>query len=74
MERTNIDDGRKFGKCKERQNRINILGLGEVRWKGDGDFMSDDIRIVYAGRKESQRGVAILLDAEVAKSNHGDPT
>jgi len=29
--------------------------------------MSEDIRIVYAGGKESQRGVAILLDAEMAK-------
>jgi len=29
--------------------------------------MRDTIRIVYAGGKESQRGVAILLDAEMAK-------
>lgn len=54
-------------KGEMKRNGINILGLSEVRWKGDGDFMSDDVRIIYAGGKESQRGVAILLDSEMAK-------
>jgi len=48
--------------------QLNILGLSEVRWKGEGDFTSDDIRVIYGGGKESQRGVAVLLDKETAKS------
>lgn len=49
------------------RNRINILGLSEVRWKEEGDFMSDDVRVIYSGGKEHRQGVAILLDKEMAK-------
>jgi hypothetical protein len=49
------------------RNKINILGISEVRWKDVGDFESDSIRVIYSGGKESQRGVAILLDSTVAK-------
>ena len=49
------------------RNKINVLGLCEVRWKGEGDFMSDDVRVIYSGGKESQRGVAVLLDSMSAK-------
>ena len=32
---------------------LNILGLSEVRWKDGGNFVSDGVRIMYAGGKES---------------------
>jgi hypothetical protein len=35
---------------------INILGLSQVRWKGQGDFMSDEYRIIYSGGEKGQRG------------------
>lgn len=44
---------------------MNILGLCEVRWKGAGDFMSEDVRVIYSGGMESQRGVAVLLNKEM---------
>ena len=47
--------------------KINVLGLSEVRWKDGGEFTSDEVRVIYAGGEESQRGVAILLDKETAK-------
>ena len=50
-----------------RINKLDILGLSEVRWKEGGDFESEEFRVCYAGRKESQRGVAIILDKEMAK-------
>ena len=34
--------------------KINVLGLSEVRWKGVGDFVSDDFRIIYSGGKEGR--------------------
>src|SRR5579863_8784174 len=49
------------------KNGINIIGLSEVRWKEKGNFMSDDIRVIYAGGNESKRGVAVLLDKDTAK-------
>ena len=47
--------------------KLNIVGLSEVRWKGVGDFMSDDVRVIFAGGEESQRGVAVVLDKDTAK-------
>jgi exonuclease III len=54
-------------KVEMRRMKINILGLSEVRWRDGGDFMSDDVRVIYAGGEESQRGVAVLLDSDTAK-------
>jgi len=54
-------------KLEMRRMRMNILGLSEVRWKGVGDYMSGDVRVIYAGGEESQRGVAVILDQEAAK-------
>ena len=42
--------------------KINILGLCETRWKDEGDFLYDNYRVIYAGGKHSQRGVALILD------------
>ena len=50
-----------------KRGKINILGLSEVRWKENGDFTCERVRIIYAGGSESQRGVASLLDEETAK-------
>ena len=47
------------------RNKVNILGLCEVRWKECGDFLSDDIRIIYSGGTKSEAGVAILMDKKV---------
>jgi exonuclease III len=50
-----------------RRAEIQILGLAEVRWKNDGDFISEGIRVIYAGGEEHQRGVALLLEKKVAE-------
>jgi len=36
-------------KHEMKRNGLNILGLSEVRWIDNGDFMSDDTRVIYAG-------------------------
>ena len=50
-----------------RRNGINVLGISEVRWKENGDFISDGFRVVYSGGKDWHRGVAIVLDSNAAK-------
>jgi hypothetical protein len=59
----------KLENVKREMNRMNIdvLGVSEVRWKGNGDFISDGMRVIYAGGEESQRGVAVILNCEAAK-------
>ena len=54
-------------KREMRRNKLDILGLSEMRWKEGGDFESEEFRVCFAGGKESQRGVAIILDKEMAK-------
>jgi endonuclease/exonuclease/phosphatase family metal-dependent hydrolase len=54
-------------KSEMKRYGLSILGVSEARWKGQGDLMSDGVRIIYSGGEEEQRGVAIMLDEEVAK-------
>ena len=49
------------------RNRLNILGLSEVRWKESKDITSDGIRMISTAASHGQAGVAILLDRETAK-------
>lgn len=53
-------------KREMRRYGMNVLGLSEVRWKGQGDFVSDGTRVMYSGGNIGQRGVAVLLDKETA--------
>ena len=42
---------------------INILGIGELKWTGMGEFNSDDHCIYYCGQESLRRnGVAIIVN------------
>jgi hypothetical protein len=49
-------------KREMKRAEINILGMSEVRWKGVGEFTSDEYRIIYSGGETGHRGVAVILD------------
>jgi hypothetical protein len=34
---------------------INILGINDIKWK-DGDFWSDNYRVIYLGDKNRKTG------------------
>ena len=45
---------------------INILGLGELKWTGMGEFNSDDYSIYYCGQESLRRnGVAIIVNKRI---------
>ena len=45
---------------------INILGIGELRWSGMGEFNSDDYYVYYCGQESLRRnGVAIRVNKRV---------
>ena len=46
--------------------KLNVMGLCEVRWKGEGDFMSNGVRVIYSGGERHENGVAVMLDKETA--------
>ena len=45
---------------------VDILGIGELRWTGMGEFNSDDHYIYYCGQESHRRnGVAIMINKRV---------
>ena len=47
------------------RNRVNVMGLSDVRWVGSGVMESEEVKMYYLGGEEKQRGVAVVLDKEV---------
>ena len=46
---------------------LSILGISEIHWKGQGDLITDEIRMVYSGGERCERGVAILFDKKASE-------
>jgi exonuclease III len=54
---------------KEMQkNAVSVLGVSEVRWKGQGEIKSGDYTVYYSGGYRAERGVAIVVHKSVVKS------
>ena len=47
---------------------IDILGICETRWTGNGRFNSDDIVMLYSGGETHSNGVGIMMKKEFVKS------
>jgi len=61
--RTALKPG-KIEEIKEQMKRtyIDKLGICEIRWGGNGDYITEDFRIIYSGSDKSIRnGVAIIV-------------
>ena len=44
----------------------NILGIGDLKWTGMGEFNSEDYYIYYSGQESPRRsGVAIIVNKRV---------
>jgi len=54
-------------KLEMKRLNIDILGMSETKWKEEGDFWSDDYRVIYSGDKNSNTGVGIILSKEWGK-------
>ena len=58
----------KFKLVKQEMARvdIDILGIGELKWTGMGEFNSNDHHIYYCGQESLRRnGVAIIVSKRV---------
>ena len=46
-----------------KRHEINVLGLSETKWSGNGDYMTEDgYRIIHYGGRKHQQGVTIILN------------
>ena len=49
--------------------KVDILGIGELKWTGMGEFNSDDHYIYYCGQESLRiNGVAIMVNKRVRKA------
>ena len=55
---------------KEEMNRlgIDILGVCETHWIGNGKFNSDNMMILYSGGEQHARGVGFIMSKQLSKS------
>ena len=63
-----VHESRQIGSGAQEMARanVNILGIGELRWAGMGEFNSDDHYIYYCGQESLRRnGVAIMVNKRV---------
>ena len=58
----------KLEKVKQEMARVmvNILGVGDLKWTGMGEFTSDDHYIYYCGQESLRRnGVVLIVNKRV---------
>ena len=46
---------------KMEKNEVSVLGVSEVRWKGQGEIRSGDYTVYYSGGERAERGVVIVV-------------
>ena len=49
------------------KNELSILGVSEVRWKGQGEIQSGDHTVYYSGGERAERFIAIVVHKSVVR-------
>ena len=55
-------------KKEMQKNAVSVLGVSEVRWKGQGEIRSGDYTVYYSGGECAEKGVAIVVHKSVVRS------
>jgi len=55
-------------KMEMQKNEVSVLGVSEVRWKGQGEIRSGDYIVCYSGGERAERGVAIVVQKSIVRS------
>jgi hypothetical protein len=55
-------------KKEMQKNELSVLGVSEVRWKGQGEIKSCDCTMYYCGGERAENGVAIVVHKSVVRS------
>jgi hypothetical protein len=65
-----LNQGDKLENLKKemQKNAVSVLGVSDVRWKGQGEISGGDYTVYYCGGDRVERGVAIVVHKSVVKS------
>jgi len=65
-----LNQGGKLENLKQemQKNEVSILGISELRWKGQGELRSGDYTVYYSGGEWAEKGVAIVVHKSVVRS------
>jgi hypothetical protein len=65
-----LNEGGKLDNLKKemQKNAVSVLGVSEVRWKGQGEIRSGDYTVYYSRGDSAERGVAIVVHKSIVKS------
>ena len=68
--RTMFQCGKLAQLCKEfKAYQLDILGISEMRWTGNGKITTDGVTVLYSGHQQNHiHGVGFLLRKEASKS------
>jgi exonuclease III len=55
-------------KKEMQQNEVSVLGVSEVRWKGQGQIKSGDYTTYYSGGKRAENGIPIVVHKSAVRS------
>ena len=55
-------------KTEMQKNDVSVLGVSEVRWKGQGEIRSGDYTLYYSGDERAEREVEIVVPKSVVRS------
>ena len=58
---SNREDKLENVKRQMQKNEVSVLGVSEVRWKGQGEIRSVDYTVYYSGGERAERYVAIVM-------------
>jgi exonuclease III len=65
-----LNQGGKLENLKKEmeKNGVSVMGVSEVRWKGQGEIRSGDYTMYYSGGEKCERGVAIVVHKSIVGS------
>jgi hypothetical protein len=65
-----LNHGGKLENLKKemQKNSVSMLGVSEMRWKGQGEIRSGDYTVYYSGGDRAERGVAIVVHKSIMKT------
>jgi len=55
-------------KKEMQKNEVSVLGVSEVRWKGQGEIRIGDCTVYYSGGERAEKGVAAVVHKSIVRS------